>query len=253
VRSGRGNSRFAVALRRALAFEGRLVDEGTGLRGRVSGTVGPDRRPASVTFTTERGEAVAQFAVSVRMAPLIRLSRENVWTRLGKLLRLKKEIEVGDAGFDDLLLVEVASPKRARDVLVRGVDARRRIVEAFSVWNATKLVVGRPNIVATIPLAAVPKVGDYVSFLDLLVGTAAALDRVTIEVRVLGGERFALSGVHGRPRCAYCHADVTGREPDLVACGRCGTVLHEACWNELGRCALLGCPGDDVERARARA
>jgi hypothetical protein len=245
-------NRFAARIRDALHLEGRVVATPTGFEGRLTGTVGPDERRASVTFTTEDGKAVAVFAVHVFTAPLIRLTLESPWTRLAKLLRLKQEIEVGDPVFDDLFLVEVASPAKARDALARGAEVRRRIVEAFTVRGVTKLIAGRPNLSATVPLDALRKSEDYAILLDLLAATARAFDRVNIAVKVLGGERLALAGVHGQPRCAYCHAAVTGEEPDLVACDRCGTVLHEACWSELGRCPLLGCEGD-VERARAPA
>ena len=73
-----------------------------------------------------------------------------------------------------------------------------------------------------------------------------------ILVQVLGGERRALRGKGGKARCGYCHDDVTGAEPDLVACDRCSTVLHEGCWTELGRCPVMGCAGRSPERRRVR-
>ncbi|HZU98056.1 MAG TPA: hypothetical protein VFF73_15235, partial [Planctomycetota bacterium] len=39
-------------------------------------------------------------------------------------------------------------------------------------------------------------------------------------------------------RCAYCHADA-GRSP--VECSRCKTLLHEDCFDILGKCPTLGC------------
>ncbi|MEZ0229225.1 MAG: RING finger protein [Planctomycetota bacterium] len=68
-------------------------------------------------------------------------------------------------------------------------------------------------------------------------------------MKVLGGERLALAGSEGKARCAYCHEDVTGAEPDLVACEHCHTVLHADCYDELGRCPILGCTGTKPERA----
>lgn len=47
---------------------------------------------------------------------------------------------------------------------------------------------------------------------------------------------------HARPsvvHCAYCHAE----EPfdELRVCGRCKTVIHVRCFEELGACPTLGC------------
>ncbi len=41
-------------------------------------------------------------------------------------------------------------------------------------------------------------------------------------------------------RCPYCHEPAGGV---LLACDLCGSVLHEACAFEHGRCTSLGCPG----------
>ena len=38
-------------------------------------------------------------------------------------------------------------------------------------------------------------------------------------------------------RCAFCHDQLV----EALACGACGTRLHEACWAELGACPSLGC------------
>jgi len=69
-------------------------------------------------------------------------------------------------------------------------------------------------------------------------------------VRILGGREALVAHAHGATRCSYCHEVVTGSEPDLIACGKCSTVLHEGCWGELGRCPVMGCGGAVPERAR---
>ena len=38
--------------------------------------------------------------------------------------------------------------------------------------------------------------------------------------------------------CPYCHDALTGT---VVSCTRCNTPFHEACLQELGSCATLGC------------
>jgi hypothetical protein len=83
---------------------------------------------------------------------------------------------------------------------------------------------------------------------------ARRLQRIPLEVVVLGNRtRLAFPGLSKAARCAYCHADVSGEEPDLVACETCSTIAHEACWDELGRCPVMGCAGRSRERGRARS
>lgn len=44
-------------------------------------------------------------------------------------------------------------------------------------------------------------------------------------------------------KCPYCHEQL---EAEAVStCDGCETVYHSACWNELGRCALLGCGSEE--------
>jgi hypothetical protein len=57
--------------------------------------------------------------------------------------------------------------------------------------------------------------------------------------------------IQPRQRCPYCREAIAGADPTPVSsCGGCATVLHEACWDELGRCPTRGCERD---RPRARA
>jgi hypothetical protein len=49
-------------------------------------------------------------------------------------------------------------------------------------------------------------------------------------------------------RCAYCHGDLASDASAIVKCDRCGTALHEACREELGRCPVLGCESDGRAR-----
>jgi hypothetical protein len=58
--------------------------------------------------------------------------------------------------------------------------------------------------------------------------------------------------IQPRQRCPYCRDAIASADPTPVAsCGGCATVLHEACWEELGRCPTRGC-GRDRPRVRAR-
>lgn len=94
---------------------------------------------------------------------------------------------------------------------------------------------------------------DYAPILAILDRIARDMvARRMIRVRVLGGRRPALV-LRGRPRCAYCHDEVSGSEDGLVACNLCATVIHQECWDELGHCAVLGCEGailEDLPRKR---
>ncbi len=92
---------------------------------------------------------------------------------------------------------------------------------------------------------------DYPVLLRVLADIARTFDPIGIRVQVLGDRELrAIRGANGDARCSYCHDHVTGAEPDLVACAACNTVLHDACWKELGRCPVLGCSGSVPERGR---
>jgi hypothetical protein len=128
-------------------------------------------------------------------------------------------------------------------------DARGVIKQIFDEFGAMQVFSTGGSLVALVPTGRLAHRGDYETLLRLLDTAARAIEPVPLHVNVLGGERRAVLG-HGTPRCAYCHEDVTGLEPDLVACATCSTILHEGCWGELRRCPVLGCEGVSPERAR---
>jgi hypothetical protein len=241
----RPHARFLAGLAERLELENTA---GSHLAGRLD----PDDREASVDFVESGTGPVAVFAVEVRSAPRMRLTLESARTRLAKALGRVREIEVGDRFFDDTFLIQVEDEKEARHELARGRVLRDKILGLFLSYQVETLEVKKKHLEARIPVGALKKKRDYAELLRLLAATARAFDRVGIKVKVLGGERLALAGAHGNARCAYCHGDLTGDEPDLVACEACGTVLHEGCWGELGHCPLLGCSGSSPERARVQ-
>lgn len=58
--------------------------------------------------------------------------------------------------------------------------------------------------------------------------------------------------IQPRQVCPYCRDTIASAEPTPIAsCAGCETVLHEACWAELGRCPTRGC-GRERPRIRAR-
>ncbi len=241
-RPRRDHTRFVRHLGQKLALDvstdpARL--EGTELTGALE-----DGREASVKFDGPSGKMHATFSVEVRAAPRMRV-------RLGGgLFGKAANFKTGDERFDRWFSIETADPKKTRRALDRAKEVRHAIVEAFGRWHAEKLEIRSKRLFVTVPLSELHRTKDFQALLGLLANTARAFDRVGIRVKVLGGDRLALAGAHGRARCAYCHEDLTGDEPDLVACEACGTVLHEGCWSELGQCPLLGCTGKAPERAR---
>jgi hypothetical protein len=119
--------------------------------------------------------------------------------------------------------------------------------EAFDRFSVERVDLHDGKLVAEVRFLFVAPV-FYGEILEVLRRAAALFDRAPLRVRILGGERRALCA-GGKARCAYCHADVSGDEPDLVACELCATVLHASCWDELERCPVLGCAGTRREES----
>jgi hypothetical protein len=157
-------------------------------------------------------------------------------------------IAVPSAPFEEKCVL--TAPRKGDAARVAASEsARQAIARAFDEYHVTRFEVGGGELSALVPHERVPEV-DPAALLTLLERVAPSFERVPLRVSVLGGERPALvSG--SSPRCSYCHADVTGAEPDLVACGSCRTILHEGCWAELGHCPVLGCIGKEPERGPA--
>jgi len=160
---------------------------------------------------------------------------------------LPETVKTGDAGVDDHLLVLAPDHTRAGKAF-KHPELRELVLEVFRAAPLLETSVVAEGGELTVPTAEL-KHSDYRRLLELMAKAARSVDRVALDVNVLGGERQALSHA-GKPRCAYCHEDVTGEETDLVACSSCSTVLHEACWADNGHCPLLGCTGKTPERAR---
>ena len=129
---------------------------------------------------------------------------------------------------------------------------KEALEQLFRVHEIEHVLIWDGKVTATARLARVAP-GEYATIVKLLDRVAASFEPVKLKVRVLGGERRAHGGMSGEARCAFCHEHVTGEEEDLVACALCGTVLHDACWGEIGRCPVLGCTGVKPERGAARA
>jgi hypothetical protein len=193
---------------------------------------------------------VARFAVEVEHGKPLVIRRASVSERLGRASGLDPG-EASAIAADDLARARKDFARDQRS-LVSGLRA------LFDDLGAEALEAKHGLLSVELPLPApMPKANVerwLISVLEELVHVAHAYERHPIVVRVLGSERFAWTGGEGhRPRCPYCHTEVSGQEADLVACSSCGTVHHEGCFTEHGRCTVLGCDSSKAERGREKA
>jgi hypothetical protein len=199
------------------------------------------RAPEGRQFAVHPGPGEARVSLSVRGAPAFDLERES----RGGEWRLRPgdhvKVETGDTAFDARFHLE---GERIHP------QAREALKVLFDEFGVTRIESKTEQLTATAPLSVLGTAARYEELLGLLVKAAVAVERIPIDVRVLGSTRTALVGAKGAARCSFCHGDITGHEPDLVACGSCSTVLHEGCWADLGHCPVLGCRGRHPERAR---
>ena len=200
---------------------------------KIEGLLPHETRRASVGFfRASTGGAYARFKLDVDPAIKVSLRRPRYWNR-GYVLGTDDSVRFGNA------LAREPGLKSAIDgALALGVDH-------LLAWNG--------ELRADVPLEKLEP-AQYPELLSLLERIVGSFDPIAIRVKVLGDRELrALKGAHGEPRCSYCHDHVTGAEPDLVACASCNTVLHDACWHDLGRCPVLGCSGSVPERGRVAA
>ena len=189
----------------------------------------------------------AHFCVHADPDITLDVTREDFLSRIGAWLGLTGDVHVGDEGFDKRFWIKTPNESRTKRAMNQGLKA---VVERlFNVYLVERLRIENGWLQVVAQSGSVDPYA-YAALLAWLDNAAATFDRVPIAVKVLGGERRALKDASGGTRCAYCHGGITGGEPDLVACERCRTVLHDECWRELGHCPLLGCTGKSPERAR---
>lgn len=144
------------------------------------------------------------------------------------------------------LVIVSLDAQRTRKTFATHETLNDRVFAAFEDFSVQSLLLWDGKLRATVKKRiAGSRLPVLLSLLDEIVG---AFEPVPVKVTVLGGERRALLGLSGNPRCSYCHADVTGEETDLVACALCRTILHDGCWREHGHCPVLGCTGQEPER-----
>jgi hypothetical protein len=222
-----------------LRFEGKLP---TGRRARLS-----FRQETHGSSTTTYG----RFVVDADDAASLTITREGLDDKLLKWLGWKSEIEIGDPSFDERFLIQPSKNGEAgaRKALARGLTTCVR--ECFDRYRAEAFLVANGELSIEIPIDALAP-DAYRVVLATLDEAASFFDRVPIKVRGFAGMKRAFRSASGALRCAYCHDGISGDEPDLVACPRCATALHDHCWAEHGRCPVLGCTAIQPERAQQR-
>ncbi len=213
----------------------------------IEGRFGPERR--GVLVRVELPDSLI-FRVELGGGPPMRFTREGPVSWLRKKLGYK-ELQLGHRRFDDQVFIDVRDREKAKDALVRGLELQKGILEAFEAFKATSVMLRDGALELRMPLDPLRRVREYPRLLETLLAAARAYDRVNVHVKVLDKVALAVTSHKGTARCAYCHEDVTGQEPDLVVCEVCGTVLHAGCHDELGKCPILGCPGTKPERGGA--
>jgi hypothetical protein len=163
------------------------------------------------------------------------VSPESALVKVDKLLGRALEIEVGVPEFDDRYLLETQDGDGARRALE--VPLRREIDRLFLDAGVTSLAfVPSGEVRAVVPARLLDR-GRAASLVKRLGEAARLAAGLNLKVELDVGRLRRLG------RCGFCHVDVTGREPGLVACGRCKTIVHDACWREHGSCPVLACAG----------
>jgi hypothetical protein len=200
-------------------------------------------RRARIWFSGSGRAMTVRLCVSTaREVPSLRVRLERMVGR-----GVKEDLQTGDRAFDDQFFLQSTDPREGGRVL-QG-DLRRAITLAFARKGVQRLVLkpGELTLEADVRTLEPDKWGPLLESLDR---AATLVETKRMQVRVLGGERDVVCDPEGKTRCAFCRDGITGDEEDLVACDRCRTVLHGACWTEHGSCPMLGCEGDAPERAR---
>jgi hypothetical protein len=212
----------ALGLKRPVMVRGATFD-----RSRLSGVLPQSARQVSVSFFSTPGlKRYARITVDVQSPVKVMLrGRRGIPLAAGDGARLKT-------------------------AFTNNPDLESALTEAFRIHHVEEVLLWDRKLRADVEMKNLP-LADFPRLLAALDRIARGFEPVAINVHVLGGERQALTDASGAARCSYCHEHVTGSEPDLIACASCGTVLHEACWSEHGRCPLLGCVGVKPERGPA--
>lgn len=140
---------------------------------------------------------------------------------------------------------EAPWPEGWTPVPERETAARRALTQLVESYDLDQLAISGGRLRAQRVLMLEDRLRETPRILQLLGVVARAFEtRAEVSVRV--------GSAHGSIRCSYCHGALAPEDVTRT-CERCSTVLHEGCWDELGRCPMLGCGGKASERTRERA
>jgi hypothetical protein len=209
-------------------------------------------RKARVTFLSEgdEGPEYVRLAVAIEGAPDLTVTEGDDEARRAAMASgYLTEITIQDQAFDDRFYIRGSGDGASATKALRGAFGRV-VEEAFDQLSAVEVTVGGGEI-ALVARASKLEVERYRDVLAFLERGARAFERVALPVRDPEVRRVH-ADVAGNMRCAYCHDRILGGQ-EIVTCGLCSTVLHDACLRELGRCPVLGCGsklGDEPGRAR---
>lgn len=242
----------ASILQRVLPFveDGQLEADGLKLH-RLVGTFAERRFEVEVGFRPKvRGPSryPLRSRLSLDNAPEIslRIRRDAGLVALQKLTGKVVDVEVGGGdGFDRKYVVE--APNEADRAGLAAREVRTMIHRLIAVWKLDEVRIDGPWVEVLGNTTHLDK-RLFRDLLDTLLVLAHAYDR-SLVTSLNARPVFAWTGGEdSKARCPYCH-DALGNEPSEVgSCVGCGTLIHLDCHRELGRCAIIGCEVEEIER-----
>ncbi|RMG09833.1 MAG: hypothetical protein D6731_18905 [Planctomycetota bacterium] len=238
-------NRRALLRRLAPRIEGRFVFVPDPLSDEVRGV--HQGRPIRVRLSTRpfRRATEARYPLTVSLelqhAPPLRLRirRDQGLAAVEKALGLVRDVEVsGGDRFDRQYLVETDGPLAGGPLADEEV---RRAVEAILVrWDLEEVRVESGKLIVRGDSRWLGRTMLYELLYELDVLAHAYDRRPAPEVRGLRARFFWVGGAGTRPRCPYCHEEVSDPEA-LTSCAGCSTLLHPECLAENRGCPILGC------------
>lgn len=217
----------------------------------------PWRRRKAATLLSESYPLELELELLHAPPVQLRIRRDEGLAALEKRLGLARDVEVsGGDSFDQRFLVEAealpdASALASEEVreVVRRLLGRWEL-EEVALQKGRLRVRGQPSRVGPLELHAL---------LDAVETLARAFDRRPAPVIHLQPRYEWIGGPDRAARCPYCHERLEETSPasqrveeaelrlaaetPLIACDRCGTLMHRECFAENHGCPLLGCGG----------
>jgi hypothetical protein len=204
-----------------------------------------DLRPEGVRAEIRFAGPWTRIRFAWRAPGTLRAAPEGALSVLQRLVGVQ-DIEVGEAEFDALYVVQGAPEEWVRRALDREVRLRIRQVAALGAsmaWpTSVTLDAGPGGLSVTTARLLDRRPDELLTFVALATGifrrlrdeSAGILQVVSIEERATDGQ------------CPVCS---TALGASVVHCRRCRTPHHGECWAYFQGCAIFGCGGRRVERS----